>query len=279
MQNLWPSEIKRVALVSPGLAGWLLGTALQLAQPALWPLPVYMLFVLLALVLIALGAIKRVALSLAQGGGVLRWCLALLAGLLLAWGVCGLRSQQFAQGALNPHLEGRDIDVVGVVALMPQRSETGLRFRLQVESARLDGVATVLPSQIDLAWYSGLLASGSGGSATLLELQQQPGDLRAGERWQMTVRLKAPHGGRNPHGFDFELWLWEQGVQATGYVRAGPKDPLPQRLASTWQHPAEGARQVVRDAIYQRVADRHLAGVIAALVVGDQGAIERGDSH
>jgi competence protein ComEC len=37
-----------------------------------------------------------------------------------------------------------------------------------------------------------------------------------GERWQLTLRLKAPHGGSNPFGFDYELWLWEQGLQATG---------------------------------------------------------------
>ena len=39
----------------------------------------------------------------------------------------------------------------------------------------------------------------------------------------------------------------------------------------------EQARQWAREAIYRRVTDRHLAGVLAALVVGDQGAIERAD--
>jgi competence protein ComEC len=51
------------------------------------------------------------------------------------------------------------------------------------------------------------------------------------------VRLKAPHGNLNPHGFDYELWLWEQGLQATGYVRAGPRDAPPQRIETTWRHP------------------------------------------
>jgi competence protein ComEC len=47
----------------------------------------------------------------------------------------------------------------------------------------------------------------------------------------MTVRLKAPHGARNPHGFDQELWLWEHGLQAVGYVRNGWRDAPPERLA------------------------------------------------
>ena len=93
----------------------------------------------------------------------------------------------------------------------------------------------------------------------------------------MTVRLKAPHGNSNPHGFDYELWLWEQGLQATGYVRAGPKDALPQRLGTTWQHPVEQVRQQVRDAIYAQVHEHRPAGLIAALVVGDQNAIDRAD--
>nr|WP_315185279.1 DNA internalization-related competence protein ComEC/Rec2 [uncultured Albidiferax sp.] len=277
MQNQWPSEIKRVPLVAPGLLGWALGTALQLGQSALWPGWAYGLFLLLALILIALAAINKIALRMAAGAGSLRWLVALLAGLLLAFGWCGARAVAFSYTSLDANLEGRDVQVVGVVVAMPQRSEAGLRFRLQVESAQMDAAPVTVPPRVDLAWYSGVLAFGTGGSATQLELQRQPDDLRAGERWQMTVRLKAPHGGRNPHGFDYELWLWEQGVQATGSVRAGPKDVAPQRLADTWQHPVERARQAVRDSIYLHVADRHLAGVIAALVVGDQNAIERAD--
>jgi competence protein ComEC len=42
-------------------------------------------------------------------------------------------------------------------------------------------------------------------------------------------------------------------------------------------HPVERLRQRVRDAIYAHVADRRAAGVLAALAIGDQGAIERDD--
>ena len=58
------------------------------------------------------------------------------------------------------------------------------------------------------------------------------------------------------------------------------------QLGATWQHPVERARQHVRDAIFARLAEPgpmglvlppRLAGVVAALVVGDQAAIERAD--
>ena len=42
-------------------------------------------------------------------------------------------------------------------------------------------------------------------------------------------------------------------------------------------YPIERMRQRVRDAIYAHVADRRAAGVLAALAVGDQAAIERDD--
>jgi len=132
-------------------------------------------------------------------------------------------------------------------------------------------MALAIPPSVDVGWYGGVYPTGS----ELVGLQRQPGDVKAGERWTMTLRLKAPHGSRNPHGFDYELWLWGQGVQATGYVRAGPKDPPPQRLAQTWLRPVALARQTLRDRIFARVEQRPAAGLIAALVVGDQNAIDR----
>ncbi|RYG07052.1 MAG: DUF4131 domain-containing protein, partial [Burkholderiales bacterium] len=143
---------------------------------------------------------------------------------------------------------------------MSQRNELGQRFRLEIESARAGAQEVRLPPKISLGWYAG----------------EDAPTLHAGERWRMAVRLKAPHGNLNPHGFDYELWLWEHGVQATGYVRAGPNDPRPQRIGVTWSHPVERARQQVRTAIFERIADRKSAGLLAALAVGDQNAIDLG---
>jgi len=87
------------------------------------------------------------------------------------------------------------------------------------------------------------------------------------------VRLRQPHGNLNPHGFDHELNLLEQGVRATGYVRGAPAELLDPEAGFV----VERMRQRVRDAIEASVADRRAAGVLAALAVGDQGAIDRED--
>ncbi len=283
------------------MAGFVLGCALQLQQATLFSSNIYACISLAAFFFIAGAATKYRAYVqrqlaaptlISRSTGYAIWCIlaaALLAG-SLGFGISGLRAGAFQAAALQPELEGPDVQVVGVVGAMPQRSEAGLRFRLQVESAHAAGGPVTLPPRIYLSWYSGLLRAEDPATVPFAELQQGAGELRAGERWAFTVRLKAPHGNANPHGFDYELWLWEQGLQATGYVRATAKDAAngnaPRKLGNTWQHPVERARQHVRDAIFARLAqpgpmgiklEPRLAGVIAALVVGDQASIERAD--
>jgi competence protein ComEC len=251
------------------LLGVVAGSACQLQQAQLWSGAAYMASAL------AGAALASFILMAFRRKWSRRWAV-LVAAAVLAFALVGLRAVQFAGHGLSPALEGRDIALTGVVAAMPQRNDGGLRFRFELESAWAGNERVDLPPQVYLGWYGGLGAE---------EAQRQPADLRAGERWQLTARLKAPHGNLNPHGFDYELWLWEQGLQATGYVRAGPKDPAPRRIGVTWEHPVEAARQSVRDAIYARVADpstssgqgRKAAGLLAALVVGDQNAIDRAD--
>ena len=277
--------------LSPGVvfSGFIAGVSLQLQQAGLWPWSRYALIAGLACLLAAsAGAVLRRSHRPLGLGAVLG---AFILAAVLGFGLTGWRAAVFQAAALDPALEGRDIEVTGEVPAMPQTGEDGVRFRLEVESAQLDGRPVTLPPQILLGWYAGFGAREAMGGARVvavqeadadpfeasLALQRQPQVLRAGEQWRMTVRLKAPHGNSNPHGFDYELWLWEQGLQATGYVRAGARDTPPVRLASRWDHPVERARQSVREAIFAQVANRQLAGVIAALVVGDQNAIERAD--
>ena len=246
------------------LLTWVMATALQLQQPKLFSGWVYALMAVAGVAFAALAvAYKRDGRAIGAG---LIVCTA-----LLAFAGTGLRAHFFSGQSLDAELQGQDITVTGVVAAMVQRNEAGLRFRLDVESAREGKTQVQLPPKIYLSWY-GQAPGGAGFEAAL-----RPMDLQPGDRWQMVVRLKVPHGGSNPHGFDYELWLWEQGLQATGYVRAGPSDEPPERLAKTWLHPIERARQHTRDAILARVTDRKLAGVIAALATGDQNAIDRAD--
>ncbi|QHE87236.1 ComEC/Rec2 family competence protein [Hydrogenophaga sp. BPS33] len=245
------------------LAGWVLGVGLQLQQAALWPVRGYAVLLLAGV----MGVVGGAVLLRARKTSVVL-ALALLAGACLGVGLTGLRAAHFASRALDPALQGLDIEVTGRVASLPQRGAQGERFEFVVESARHAGLAVHIPERLQLGWTNGFAAPIE--SAT--RSSASPG-LRAGDRWRFQVRLRSPHGNANPHGFDRERWLWEQGIQATGYVRSGPRDPVPERLGHTGWHPLDTLRQAVSERIGERVADSRSAGVLAALVVGDQSAI------
>lgn len=270
-----PASSPRRQALAAVLLGWMAGTVLQLQQPQLWRWSAYMAFMLLAPVVYAWGASKNIAIWQ-------RWLLTFLAFAVLGAGLTGVRACLYQARALDPVLEGRDLRVTATVAGMPQRQESGLRLRLAVESAQTtDGQPVRVPTRVDVSWYGGPYAAAAmpvadadGAGVPALGLNRLPADVQAGERWTFTLRLKAPHGGLNPHGFDYELWLWEQGVGATGYVRASARDAAPQRLEQTATYPLAWLRQTVRERIFTQVGDRRTAGLVAAWVVGDQGAIE-----
>lgn len=143
------------------------------------------------------------------------------------------------------------------------------------------GQAVQVPQRVRLAWFAPRPGRGATtqantpgtlGTQALSPSSSLP-ELRAGQRWRLTARLQRPHGLANPGGFDFELRLWEQGIHATGSVRAGQGAPVPQLLGHGWHFPVQQARQWVRDRMQAQVQPPATAGVLAALVVGDQGAI------
>ena len=285
------------------------GVALQLAQAALWPATVYAAAMVLAAVAGAAGwALARQRRSKWHGALTLAMPLALA---VLAFGWTGLQAHRQHSLRLSAALEGQDVQVVAVVDAMPTRTAQGLRLRLAVEQALHGTQAVQLPPLVEVTWYAPRPAGAAWGEGhpAVDEVGALPA-VRAGERWRWTLRLKAPHGARNPHGMDWELWLWAQGIGATGYVRDGAQQAPPQRVApAEHRRWVEQQRQRVRDAIVrqgqqqalvsvslgaqpaglgrhavdrsvERAKDRateRAYGVVAALVTGDQRAIESAD--
>ncbi|MES2106967.1 MAG: ComEC/Rec2 family competence protein [Pseudomonadota bacterium] len=185
-------------------------------------------------------------------------------------GIAGfIWASAFAHAYLSQELpaewEGQDVTVVGTIDSLPHQFPQGVRFNFSVEQALAQGrKLPVLPSKVSLSWYS------SFGSQELGPI----GDVRPGERWQLTVRLKRPHGNANEFGFDYEAWLLEQNLRATGTVRSDANATLKnQRLANfVWSfgNVVELSRAWLRQRINTALPDKPYAGVLVALVVGDQ---------
>jgi competence protein ComEC len=105
----------------------------------------------------------------------------------------------------------------------------------------------------------------------------EPLVVHAGERWQLTVRLKQPHGSSNPYNFDFESWALERDIRAIGYVYA---KGVHQRLSEQTASPAylvQHLRETVRAHFKSTLGDAPYTGVLAALAIGDQSGISQAD--
>lgn len=192
---------------------------------------------------------------------ILSWLL--FAGIGFFWAWC------FAQWRLSDtlpaSLEQQDIQLVGVVASLPHSTHQSARFIFEVEQVLTQNAQ--IPRRIALAWYQNRTRQA--------EDEHEISDIQAGERWQLTVRLKQPHGNANPHGFDYEVWALERNIRAVGYVR---RDSGNQRLSPMVHEPGYWIERLRAD-IQQRF-EHHLdgekyVGVLQALATGDQSAIPR----
>jgi competence protein ComEC len=184
-----------------------------------------------------------------------------IAALLLGFSWAGLTAHHRLADALPEANEGRDVEVVGVVASLPQHIDRGVRFNFDVESA-----AEMVPSRISLGWYRGWRAQDDDDFHVLPK-------IRPGERWRLMVRLKRPHGSLNPHGFDFEAWLFEQGIRATGFVRQAESNARLDDLVPAPGYLVERMRESIRERFDRVLGDAPYAGVLVALAIGDQQAI------
>lgn len=193
-------------------------------------------------------------------------CQMLFAGIVgFVW--ASLFAHFYLTRSLPAKYEGKDLVVVGTIDSLPAYVDQGERFNFAVERVISPDLSIDerqhFPDKLVLSAYQGTE-----------DLHVQPG-----ERWQFNVRLKRPHGSVNPHGFDYEVWLLEQGMRATGTVRPASSAYPNQRLQEfVWNfgNVVERCRAMLRDRIHAALPGKNYAGVIVALVIGDQREISHG---
>ncbi|SFK18809.1 DNA internalization-related competence protein ComEC/Rec2 [Methylophaga sulfidovorans] len=134
------------------------------------------------------------------------WILGFIVGLL--W--CAFQAQFAIENKLATDAPAKVSHIQGLIASIPETFPDHISFEFLPD-------APDLPSKIKLSWY--------------FPPEHYP---KAGERWQLTVKLKPPFGMMNPGGFDYEKWLFSQDIGATGYIKKAADN---QRLAKStyWQ--------------------------------------------
>lgn len=151
---------------------------------------------------------------------------------------------------------GKDVLASGTVVSIPQTGSRYNRFLFRIE--QLEGCQQArVPVRVRVGWYGAMPS------------------MAAGERWQLSLRLKNRSGFFNPGGFDYERWLLQQRIGGTGYVRA-PESAVrlpPRTSAVGWLH---GWRQRVHDALRAQLRDGPGAALVVALALGERSGIEPG---
>lgn len=131
--------------------------------------------------------------------------------------------------------DGEIVSLTGHVISLPETGRYRTRFQVQSDDPA---------RRLRLSWY---------GRAPSLA----PGDCL-----RLKAKLSTPHGSANPGGFDYTGWLWRQGIDATGYVRASQ----PCHVAPLW------SIDRLRYRALQRLApildQRSMRGLIEALTIG-----------
>ncbi len=156
---------------------------------------------------------------------------------------------------------GINIVITGRVSSIPITAGKAQRFEFEVFNHRVIGKNTSVykrlkkfPKKLRLSWYYA--------------------EVDADEQWQLEVRLKPPHGFMNPGGFDYEGWLFQHGIQATGYVR---KSGLNKRIKNADWWSINKIRQSLSRQIDQLTEIRSAASsnmsLVKALAIGDKSSI------
>ncbi|WP_438969964.1 DNA internalization-related competence protein ComEC/Rec2 [Methylophaga sp.] len=148
---------------------------------------------------------------------------------------------------LPSDLAGKDVIVSGEVLTIPSQQGRRIRFEFAPNSP-------VLPSKVRLSWY-----------------HAPPTPPKAGETWQLQIRLKPPYGMSNPGGFDYEKWLFTHNIGATGYVRKSAFNQY-QHAANAWN--INRLRQQLQSRLKIVLKDAEHFPLVQGLAIGVRDALD-----
>ncbi len=190
--------------------------------------------------------------------GRMAWVRTLIIGLLVSaagFFYAAWRAELRLAEQLPALWEGRQVMLAGRVLDLPEATPRGLRFQFSVSA--VDTAGATIPPRLQLSYIPPV------GSATPR--------LKGGDCLRLVARLSRPHGQVNPGGFDYQAWLLERGIGATGYLTAAPQPAS--GCGKALRSRLDALRDELRGHLTEALGTRPYAGVVIALAIGDQNAI------
>lgn len=182
-------------------------------------------------------------------GHRLRWPACLLSGFL--WTL--LHAGALVGDRLDAQIEGLPLVIEGRVVSLPEQGKSFRRFEFVIEElVDAQGNSWDSPGKVRLSWYRSHQV------------------LLPGETWRLQVKLKRPIGFMNPGGFDYEAWLFQKRINATGYVLKTGENIRLQAATGSYIHRMRFELRQRLDAILNGTP---MFGLIAGLALGDRSAI------
>lgn len=154
---------------------------------------------------------------------------------------------------IPPGLLGQDIQVTGHIQRIPKIGPNSSSFLFHARQLNHGERQYAGSWMLRLSWYD------------------DPPAVVSGDLWRLRVRLKQAHGFMNPGGFDYEGWLYAQGVRYTGYVRGKEQYKLGSAPG------LHRLRQAISTELASNISSQRAAGVVRALVVGDRSGLQVSD--
>lgn len=143
------------------------------------------------------------------------------------------------------HQGSTTIEVIGKVSSIGHIKGEALRFNFEVHT--LNGKKLANPYRIRLRWDN-----------PLYWIQQ-------GQTWQFLVKVKPAHGLSNLGGFNYQTWLMQQNVFATGYVKKSAKTLMINEQSTI--------RAMRYKKFYSLMPKHELSAIIMALGFGERGLL------
>ncbi len=195
-------------------------------------------------------------------------CIALTLGFLYAASLATTRLSD----ALAHENEQQLISIIGVVSSLPVHTERAIRFDFDVEKTLTlgaDAKPIHVPQHISLMEYQAGFSHAVSSQPSKLLNQH----FHVGQRWQLRVKLKRPHGTYNPHGFDFEAWAISENMRSTGTIKSNSDNKLLKSFVWKPRYIVESLREKTVNRINTVLLNKAYSAEISALVAGDDSAI------
>ncbi|MGF1736109.1 DNA internalization-related competence protein ComEC/Rec2 [Photobacterium satsumensis] len=181
-----------------------------------------------------------------------RWRLLIYVGI----GAClaNLAATSYLKNVQLAFIEPRNITIVGEVSSLLNHKKLDTLFDFVTSELRQPGFRVSKTLRLRLSWQD---------KANIPVMRQ-------GERWQLQVRLRPPHGRVNSAGYDRERQFVGKGIHAVGVVTGGVR-------LSSGQYSWAGLRQMVFDLAMEHTEGLSHQGYLLALGFGFRGALEAQD--